>query len=712
MKKYLILFLLATQAFAGSTVVIPTNARSWKTSVATVGALPASGNTAGDARVVLSSSVIYVWDGAAWQSSGGGGGGSGTVTSVLGTAPIVSDGSTTTPTISCIVASGSVAGCLASADFTTFNAKQNAFTFTAPIASTGGGSPVLSCTSATASVKGCLDAADFTTFNNKESALTFSTGLTRTSNTITANLATGVSGGQSAIGGTASGNSLTLSSTTNGTKGKVIFGSLSAYDEVNDYWGLGTTTPISRLETVETGTAAVRGILSGQYNDGTNSSRFIGRKARGTRASPTTVVTADVMTTFLAEGYDSANYIQSGMAQFTTTGTIAATRVPSVYTLSTSTDATPSVLTEAFRVSATQNMAVGTTTTTNARLASSGSTTDSTANSFFAGDSVNTSLLTVRNDGMLTYGKDLAIAASFLGSSYTPTITASSGTISTEISGISIKPTYAGTSQITDVAAIRGIDTNTNTNASSVHRGGYFQSFNSGAAARAATVSGVYTLAKSSATGGTVTSMSALDLDLDKSGAGAVTSMYGARVMNLSNTGGTTGTMYAYHVGDITTGTQTNGAFSFYNSDANANQYFLGKTLIGGAVTATNANLIALDGHQKSTQTTAPVATVNANAGTGGTCSLSNATDSAGTINLTTTATAPGAGAQCSIAFNLAYNVAPICVVGNASTNAALFSVINGVYFTTTTTTLVVNFTNADATGHANNWMYRCMETQ
>lgn len=82
----------------------------------------------------------------------------------------------------------------------------------------------------------------------KEVALTFSTGLTRATNTITANLSTGVSGGQSVIGGTAASNNLTLSSTTNGTKGKVILGSASAYDEANDRLGLGTTSPASKFQ--------------------------------------------------------------------------------------------------------------------------------------------------------------------------------------------------------------------------------------------------------------------------------------------------------------------------------------------------------------------------------------------------------------------------------------------------------------------------------
>ena len=80
-----------------------------------------------------------------------------------------------------------------------------------------------------------------------EVPLTFSTGLTRSTNTITNNLSTGVSGGQSVIGGTASGNNLTLSSTSNATKGSVILGSLSAYDEANDRLGIGSISPSNQI---------------------------------------------------------------------------------------------------------------------------------------------------------------------------------------------------------------------------------------------------------------------------------------------------------------------------------------------------------------------------------------------------------------------------------------------------------------------------------
>ena len=131
---------------------------------------------------------------------------------------------------------------------------------------TGTTTPVITLNVPTASAlnRGALSSTDWSTFNSKESALTFSTGLTRSTNTITANLSTGIAGGQSVIGGTASGNNLTLSSTSHATKGKLLFGT-SAYDEVNNRLGIGTTAPDYPLD-VRAPTAygaRVRGTLGG-----------------------------------------------------------------------------------------------------------------------------------------------------------------------------------------------------------------------------------------------------------------------------------------------------------------------------------------------------------------------------------------------------------------------------------------------------------------
>ncbi len=94
-------------------------------------------------------------------------------------------------------------------------------------------------------------------------------------------IAAGVSGGQTATGGTAASENLTLSSTANGTKGKVIFGSTTGmqFSEVNNFITLGIATPASAtfahykytgasganlyIENPSTGTAAYYGVTLG-----------------------------------------------------------------------------------------------------------------------------------------------------------------------------------------------------------------------------------------------------------------------------------------------------------------------------------------------------------------------------------------------------------------------------------------------------------------
>jgi hypothetical protein len=90
---------------------------------------------------------------------------------------------------------------------------------------------------------------DFRTINATIASLAIGTGLTNTTGTISANISTGVSGGQSIYGGTASGNNLTIYSTSHATKGKIIFGT-SAYDEVNNRLGIGTTSPTKGITLV------------------------------------------------------------------------------------------------------------------------------------------------------------------------------------------------------------------------------------------------------------------------------------------------------------------------------------------------------------------------------------------------------------------------------------------------------------------------------
>src|SRR5262245_11151338 len=68
--------------------------------------------------------AVAQWGPILSQPPGGGGGGGGGVTGVATTAPITGGPITTTGTIGCQVASGTLDGCLRSTDWTLFNGKQ------------------------------------------------------------------------------------------------------------------------------------------------------------------------------------------------------------------------------------------------------------------------------------------------------------------------------------------------------------------------------------------------------------------------------------------------------------------------------------------------------------------------------------------------------------------------------------------------------------
>ena len=58
----------------------------------------------------------------------------------------------------------------------------------------------------------------------------------------------GIAGGQTLIGGTEASETLTLRSTAHATKGKILFGSISAFDEANNRIGIGKNNPSYTLD--------------------------------------------------------------------------------------------------------------------------------------------------------------------------------------------------------------------------------------------------------------------------------------------------------------------------------------------------------------------------------------------------------------------------------------------------------------------------------
>jgi len=65
---------------------------------------------------------------------------------------------------------------------------------------------------------------------------------------------------------------------------------------------------------------------------------------------------------------------------------------------------------------------------------------------------------------------------------------------------------------------------------------------------------------------------------------GTITTAYGVRVQNIINSG-TVGSTFGVHVGNLTAGVQTNVPFSFFATDANAFNYFAGRTKFGAGTT-------------------------------------------------------------------------------------------------------------------------------
>ena len=173
------------------------------------------GNTPAISMPAATTSVSGYLTSTDWNTFNGKSNTNGTVTSVaaltIGTtgtdlSSTVATG-TTTPVITLQVptASATNRGALSAADWTTFNNKGSgtvtSVTGTAPVVSSGGATPAISMAAATGSVNGYLTSIDWTTFNNKGSGTVTSVGGTGTVNGLTLT-GTVTSTGNLTLGGT------------------------------------------------------------------------------------------------------------------------------------------------------------------------------------------------------------------------------------------------------------------------------------------------------------------------------------------------------------------------------------------------------------------------------------------------------------------------------------------------------------------------------
>ena len=171
------------------------------------------------------------------------------------------------------------------------------------------------------------------------------------------------------LGNTTSGGTLTLQSTSNATKGKLLFGT-SAYDEVNNRLGIGTATPSSMLHNVSTASSpttadAPENLILDRYvaNNGVVAPTAILRKARGTSASPSAVQSGDVIGVFGFRGYDGTSFTTGSRAFLScySSQNWTSTANGTYFVMGTTANGTTSG-TERLRIDNDGNVLIGTTT--------------------------------------------------------------------------------------------------------------------------------------------------------------------------------------------------------------------------------------------------------------------------------------------------------------------------------------------------------------
>ena len=134
---------------------------------ATFSALPASATT-GTLAVTADTGYVYEYNGTSWIVVAGPG-------AALSVGSPANGLSLSSNTLSLALSSSTTVGSLSATDWNTFNNKQSALTFSAPILNTAG---TISITQATTSSNGYLSSTDWNTFNGKQSAGNYITALT------------------------------------------------------------------------------------------------------------------------------------------------------------------------------------------------------------------------------------------------------------------------------------------------------------------------------------------------------------------------------------------------------------------------------------------------------------------------------------------------------------------------------------------------------
>lgn len=105
------------------------------------------------------------------------------------------------------------------------------------------------------------------------------------------------------------------------SRGSLVFTSTTAsiFSKLG-FFGINTTSPAAQLDITSTTAVATRGVLSSQFTTDAASAFFLGRKARGTAASPTAVAASDFITVYAPSAWDGSAWQQGGAIGFQVSG--------------------------------------------------------------------------------------------------------------------------------------------------------------------------------------------------------------------------------------------------------------------------------------------------------------------------------------------------------------------------------------------------------
>lgn len=151
-------------------------------------------------------------------------------------------------------------------------------------------------------------------------------------------------------GSEAASGTLSLRSTSNATKGKVLFGAAgtTAYDEVNERLGVGTASPEGVGHFMSSSSEAVLFLQA----HGGGVPGVVSRSSRGTLASPLIVIDTNVVAEFRGEGWDGAAHIPAARINFVVDGTPGLSDMPGSITFGTTADGAAAV-TNRWRIKST-----------------------------------------------------------------------------------------------------------------------------------------------------------------------------------------------------------------------------------------------------------------------------------------------------------------------------------------------------------------------